>query len=69
MGESPEAFVNGIVTVDVQQLFIQYDKNSLYEDSVMTFYDLKDVSVILPYPNDNLVILRAIQVLVKNEEW
>ena len=53
-GTSPESFVNGIVTVDVQ-LFIVYDKNSLDKDSVMTFYDLKDVSVILSYPNDNLV--------------
>ena len=67
-GALPQSFVNGIVTVDIQQLFILYDKNSLDKDSVMTFYDLKDVSVILPYPNDNLVILRAIQVLVKNEE-
>ena len=66
-GESPESFVNGIVTEDLQQLFIHYDKSSLYKDSVMTLYDLKVVSVLLSDPNDNLVKLRAVP--VKNEEW
>lgn len=55
VGKTPESYENNIITVDVQYLFIPYDMNYMYKDSVMIFQTEQNAALIMLYPNDKPV--------------